>query len=93
MSFVLASGGKRAYFLGDAAHHPVQLSEPTWSPNADVDPVQSAETRAALFEQIEREGALIASGHFEFPGLGHARRDNGQLRFVPLPASDPGSGE
>ena len=91
MSFVLASGGERAYFLGDAAHHPVQLSEPTWSPNADVDPVQSAETRAALFARIEREGALIASGHFEFPGLGHARRDNGQLRFVPLPASDPGS--
>lgn len=86
MSFILASGGERAYLLGDAAHHPVQLSESTWSPNADIDPKQSAETRAALFERIERENALIASGHFEFPGLGHARRDGGQLRFEPLEA-------
>ncbi len=88
MSFVLASGGERVYVLGDAAHHPVQLSEPTWSPNADIDPKQSAETRAALFERIEREGALIASGHFAFPGLGHARRDGDRLRYAPLEAED-----
>ena len=88
MSFVLASGGERVYVLGDAAHHPVQLSEPAWSPNADIDPKQSAETRAALFERIEREGALIASGHFTFPGLGHARRDGDRLRYAPLEAED-----
>jgi glyoxylase-like metal-dependent hydrolase (beta-lactamase superfamily II) len=84
MSFVLASGGERAYLLGDAAHHPAQLSEPSWSPNADVDPALSSQTRAALFERIEREEALIASGHFPFPGLGHARRDDGTLRFEAL---------
>jgi len=84
MSFVLLSGGERAYLLGDAAHHPVQLSEPSWSPNADVDPVLSPQTRAALFERIEHEEALIASGHFVFPGLGHARRHDGTLRFEAL---------
>lgn len=88
MSFVLASGGERAYIVGDAAHHPVQLTEPTWSPNADIDPKQSAETRTALFERIEREGALIASGHFAFPGLGHARRDGDRLRYAPLESDD-----
>lgn len=87
MSFVLQSGGERAYLLGDAAHHPVQLSEPTWSPDADVDPVQSASTRAALFERIEREEALIASGHFPFPGLGRAVRDGARLRFDAVEAS------
>ena len=84
MSFVLQSDGERTYFLGDAAHHPVQLTEPTWSPNADIDPVQSAQTRAALFERIERESALIASGHFLYPGLGHAQRDGESLRWAPL---------
>lgn len=84
MSFVLQSGGERAYLLADAAHHPVQLAEPTWSPGADVDPVQSAETRAALFARIEREEALIASGHFPFPGLGHVVRAAGGLRFEPF---------
>lgn len=88
MSFVLASGGERVYLLGDAAHHPVQLSEPTWSPDADVDPTESAETRAALFERIEREEALIASGHFPFPGLGLARRSDGRLRFEALDQGD-----
>jgi glyoxylase-like metal-dependent hydrolase (beta-lactamase superfamily II) len=83
VSFVVASGGERAYLLGDAAHHPVQVTEPTWSPNADIDPRLSAETRAALFERIERERALIASGHFEFPGLGHAGRVDERLRFAP----------
>ncbi len=84
MSFVLSSGGERAYLLGDAAHHPAQLSEPGWSPNADVDPELSARTRAALFERIEREEALIASGHFPFPGLGHACQRDGALRFEAL---------
>ena len=84
MSFVLASGGERAYLLGDAAHHPAQLSEPSWSPGADVDPELSSRTRAALFERIEREQALIASGHFPFPGLGHARRHDRTLRFEAL---------
>lgn len=84
MSFVLASGGERAYLLGDAAHHPVQLSEPTWSSNADIDPALATQTRTALFARIEREEALIASGHFEFPGLGHARRADGRLYFEPI---------
>jgi len=88
VSFVLQSDGERTYFLGDAAHHPVQLTEPTWSPNADIDPVLSAESRAALFERIEREHALIASGHFEYPGLGHAVRDGERLRWAPLEAGD-----
>jgi glyoxylase-like metal-dependent hydrolase (beta-lactamase superfamily II) len=88
MSFVLQSDGERTYFLGDAAHHPVQLTEPTWSPNADIDPVLSAESRAALFERIERENALIASGHFEYPGLGHAQRDGESLRWLPLEAGE-----
>jgi glyoxylase-like metal-dependent hydrolase (beta-lactamase superfamily II) len=88
MSFVLASGGERAYLLGDVAHHPVQLSEPTWSPDADVDPRLSAETREALFARIEREDALIASGHFPFPGIGRARRDGAARRFVAVGAGD-----
>jgi len=79
------------YLLGDAAHHPVQLAEPTWSPGADVDPVQSAETRASLFSRIADEGALIASGHFPFPGLGHAvSSEGGRLRFEALESRDAG---
>lgn len=72
VAFALASGGERAYLIGDAAHQPVQVREDGWCPGADVDKAASAASRRALFARIEREGALIVSGHFPFPGLGHA---------------------
>ncbi len=83
VSMVVASGGERAYLIADAAHHRVQVSEPTWSPSADVDAEQASRTRAELFERIEREGALVASGHFDFPGFGTVARVNGSLVFQP----------
>lgn len=83
VSMVVASAGERAYVIADAAHHPAQVSEPGWSPGADVDPEQASRTRAALFERIEREGALLASGHFDFPGFGRVARANDRLVFEP----------
>jgi glyoxylase-like metal-dependent hydrolase (beta-lactamase superfamily II) len=83
VSMVVASGGERAYLIADAAHHRVQVSEPTWSPSADVDTEQASRTRAELFERIEREGALVASGHFDFPGFGTVERVDGSLIFQP----------
>lgn len=83
VSMVVASAGERAYVIADAAHHPAQVSEPGWSPGADVDPEQASRTRGALFERIEREGALLASGHFDFPGFGRVARANDRLVFEP----------
>ena len=72
VSFVLARAGERAYLIGDAAHQPVQVREDGWCAGADVDKTASTASRKALMARIEAEGALIASGHFPFPGLGHA---------------------
>ena len=85
VSFVVASGGERAYLLGDAAHQPEQLTETSWCASADLDAEEAARNRLALFDRIEEEGALIASGHFPFPGLGHAVQDGGKRVFRPLP--------
>ena len=84
VSFVVASGGERAYLIGDAAHQPVQLSEGDWCPGADIDKTDSTASRKALFDKIEQENALIASGHFPFPGLGHAVQEGGKRVFRPL---------
>ena len=84
VSFVVASGSERAYLIGDAAHQPVQVREDGWCAGADVDKTASAASRAALFARIEREGALIASGHFPFPGLGHAVAEVGGRVFRPF---------
>ena len=82
VSFAVNSGGESAYVIGDAAHHMVQLTETDWCPSADVDPATSTASRRALFDRIERENALILSGHFKFPGIGRAARADGQRRFA-----------
>ena len=84
VSFVVSSAGERAYRLGDAAHQPVQVREDGWCASADVDKVSSAASRKALMARIEAEGALIASGHFPFPGLGHAVAGEGGRTWQPL---------
>ncbi len=82
VSFAVNSGGDAAYLIGDAAHHMVQLTETDWCPSADVNTTESTTSRRALFDRIEAENALIASGHFLFPGLGRAARRNGQRYFA-----------
>ena len=82
VSFAVSSSGEKAYVLGDAAHHMVQLTETAWCPGADVDKVESTASRHKLFDQIEAENALIASGHFNFPGLGRAARRDGTRYFA-----------
>ena len=82
VSLAVNSGGESAYVLGDAAHHMVQLTETDWCPSADVDPTMSTASRRALFDRIEQENALIASGHFRFPGVGRAVRANGTRVFA-----------
>ena len=84
VSLAIVSGGERAYVIGDAANYPVQLSEPDWRPFSDIDQDLAIKTRKALFQRIESENALIAAGHFPFPGLGHSVREGGRRVFKPL---------
>jgi glyoxylase-like metal-dependent hydrolase (beta-lactamase superfamily II) len=84
VSFVVGSGDERAYVIGDAAHQPVQVAEPSWYIGADVHPQTAIASREMLWGRIEREGALIVSGHFPYPGLGHAVTEDGRRSFRPL---------
>ena len=81
VSFVVSSGGEKAYLITDAAHIPAQLSETDWSIDFDTDKSISRQTRHSLFDRIEADGALIASGHFPYPGLGHVIREGGKRLF------------
>ncbi len=83
-SILIASGGEKAIILGDVSHTPVQLLHPDWSPMFDVDPVESARTRSAVFDRIEQEGLTIAAGHYPYPGLGGIVRVEGKRRWQPL---------
>jgi glyoxylase-like metal-dependent hydrolase (beta-lactamase superfamily II) len=80
----IASGGERAIIIGDASHHPIQLSHPDWSPAFDTDPVQSAQTRDRLFDQAAAEGRTWIAGHWKYPGLGRIVRLEGKRVFQAL---------
>lgn len=69
---------------GDSSHHPVQLMHPDWSPSLDVDPLQSAKTRDALFERVIDEERTWIAGHWEHPGFGRIVRLEGKRIFQAL---------
>lgn len=81
VSFAVISGGERAYILGDAAHKPVQLSEPDWYPGFDMDPVESTRSRRMILDRAEQENALLAGGHFAFPSMGYPAQVYGRRSF------------
>jgi len=79
---LLESGGERLLHIVDAAHHPMQLAHPDWSPRFDLQPEVAAQTRKALFERAARENLLVLVYHFAFPGLGRVIEADGVYRWV-----------
>ena len=77
-SVLISSAGESAVVLGDAAHVPVQAHHTDWSPRADSNPDLSRESRAALFDRMERDHSLVISGHFPQPGFGRLARAEGR---------------
>jgi glyoxylase-like metal-dependent hydrolase (beta-lactamase superfamily II) len=80
----IQSAGEKAMIIGDASHHPVQLDHPDWSPDADADPLLSARTRTALFEEAIADGRTWIAGHWLFPGAGRIVRVGGKRVFRAL---------
>ena len=80
----IMSAGERAVVAGDSSHHPAQLIHPDWSPDVDVDPVQSAQSRDRLFDRVIEEDRTWIAGHWEHPGFGRIRRLEGKRVFQAL---------
>lgn len=74
MSILITSQGERALILGDVAHNPAQVHETDWVSRADMNPEVTRQTRRALMERLEREGMIVAAGHFPAPGFGKVVR-------------------
>lgn len=78
MSIMISSQGERALVLGDALHNPAQIEQTDWVSRADIDPEQTRRTRRSLVERLEREGLVVAAGHFPAPGFGKIVRLEGR---------------
>ena len=83
-SLLISSEGQKAVIVGDAAHIPPQAQETQWSPSPDRDKELSAKSRAMVMDLIEREHALLASGHFPSPGFGNLVRVESKRLYIPL---------
>ncbi len=79
----LESRGERAYFTGDAFHHPVQVERPELCLPGCDDPVQAVATRQALLSRLDRERAYLFPAHFAAPHYGRVQRQDADFTFVP----------
>lgn len=83
MGLLIESGGDRLLHIADAAHAVPQLSRPEWSPKFDSDKVQSARTRAAVFDRAVQEHLRLQAYHFPFPGQGSIHEADGMRTWQP----------
>jgi glyoxylase-like metal-dependent hydrolase (beta-lactamase superfamily II) len=81
---VLASGGERAFILGDAISCPAQLEEAEWSGMGDIDPKLARRSQEAVAREIEDGGGLLAAAHFPGLDFGRVLRGEGKRYWEPL---------
>jgi glyoxylase-like metal-dependent hydrolase (beta-lactamase superfamily II) len=79
----LESLGERAYFTGDAFHHPVQVERPELCLPGCDNPTQAVATRRALLSRLHSERAYLFPAHFAAPHFGHVQRQDDGFSFVP----------
>ncbi|MBI3799691.1 MAG: MBL fold metallo-hydrolase [Deltaproteobacteria bacterium] len=61
---LLRSNGQEAVITGDMMVHPVQIAEPQWQQQADVDKALAIETRTQFIDQHCDSDTLILGTHF-----------------------------
>lgn len=81
VSVQIASGGHEAVITGDVVHHPVQLAEPDWENNFDMDKAAGAATRKAFFDRYADKPSLVITSHFADPTAGRIVKDGSKWRF------------
>jgi glyoxylase-like metal-dependent hydrolase (beta-lactamase superfamily II) len=70
LAFVIDLGEETLYITGDLVLSPFHLDRPQWFPAVDLDPGNAIESRANVFNQAARSGALVSGYHLPFPGIG-----------------------
>ena len=81
VSVHISSGGQEAVITGDVVHHPVQLAEPDWINNFDMDIEAGRLTRRGFFTRYEDGKALVIGSHFAEPSAGRILKDGDRWRL------------
>jgi len=82
---LIDSNGQKGAVVGDLLHTIAQVSEPSWCAGVDYDKSQSAASREKLLDQAEKEGWILAAGHFPSgKQVGKVVREGDKRRWQPL---------
>jgi glyoxylase-like metal-dependent hydrolase (beta-lactamase superfamily II) len=73
--------GDAAVHVGDLLLHPICAEHPDWTAGFDVWPDEVVRSRRALVDHIVEEGLLVITHHFAWPGYGHIRCVDDELRW------------
>lgn len=79
-SVLLRSNGKEAVITGDMMVHPVQIAEPQWQQQADVDKALAVATRTRFVDQHCDTDMLILGTHFNTATGVHIVSKGGQKK-------------
>jgi len=84
-AFVIASQGEQLLLVNDAlVHHLISVEHPDWHFLMDTNPEQAVQTRRLLLSRAGDTGALVFGCHFNWPGLGHIRQQDGHWVWEPI---------
>jgi glyoxylase-like metal-dependent hydrolase (beta-lactamase superfamily II) len=75
LSVSVSSEGENAVVAGDAILTDASFGHPEWYAGAEVDPAQTAATRASLLDRTVRENAVVTAFHVH--GIGRVRPRDG----------------
>jgi len=84
-SFVVSSGSKSLFVVGDLMHHVILIEKPRMEVAFDTDPKQGVTTRIKAMDMLAsgRMAALVY--HMPWPGIGHFAKQGDGFRYVAEP--------
>jgi glyoxylase-like metal-dependent hydrolase (beta-lactamase superfamily II) len=84
-SFVITSGGKSLFVVGDLMHHVILVEKPRMEVAFDTDPKQGIETRIKVMDMLAAQRMPALVYHMPWPGIGHFAKQGDGFRYVAAP--------
>ena len=84
-SFVINSGGKSLFLVGDLMHHVILIEQPRMEVVFDTDPKQGVETRIKVMDMLAAQRMATLVYHLPWPGIGHLTKRGDGFHYVPEP--------
>ena len=84
-SFVVTSGNKSLFVVGDLMHHVILVEQPRMEVAFDTDPKQGVETRIKAMDMLAAQRMTALVYHMPWPGIGHFAKQGDGFRYVAEP--------